>query len=67
MLEIGTALSGDLPQLLALYQHLNSDDPLLPVDDTSQQHWQSILNNAALFYVVARNETRYGKIRRLLT
>ena len=54
-IKIGAALPGDLPQLLALYQHLNSDDPLLPVDDTLHQHWQSILNNDTLFYVVGRD------------
>ena len=58
LIKIGAALLGDLPQLLALYQYLNSDDPLLAVDDALQQHWQTILNNNALFYVVARDEDR---------
>ena len=57
-IKIGATLPGDLPQLLALYQYLNTDDPLLPVDDILQQHWQSILDNDALFYVVARDKDR---------
>jgi len=53
-IKIGAALPGDLPQLLGLYQYMIPDDPLLPIDDALQQHWQSILANDALFYIVAR-------------
>ena len=53
-ITIETAGWADLPDLLALYQFLNPDDPLLPVDDGLQRHWQDILDNEALHYVVAR-------------
>jgi GNAT superfamily N-acetyltransferase len=53
-IEIGLAVESDLPELLALYQYLNPDDPLLAVDDALRNHWQGILDNPALHYVVAR-------------
>jgi protein tyrosine phosphatase (PTP) superfamily phosphohydrolase (DUF442 family)/ribosomal protein S18 acetylase RimI-like enzyme len=55
---IGMALADDLSQLLSLYHYMNADDPILPVDDVLNQHWQSILSNDALFYVVARDANR---------
>ena len=55
-ITIETAGWADLPGLLALYQFLNPDDPLLSVDDGLQRHWQDILDNEALHYVVARVE-----------
>ena len=56
--EIAIEMAGwaDLTGLLTLYQFLNSDDPLLPVDDSLQRHWQQILDNEALYYIVARSE-----------
>ena len=55
---IGTALPDDLPQLLSLYQHLNPDVALLPVEDGLQSHWQAILDNDVLFYIAARVDGR---------
>lgn len=52
--KIGAATPNDLSELLALYRFLNPDDPVLPLDDTLQLHWQAILNNPTLHYVVAR-------------
>jgi GNAT superfamily N-acetyltransferase len=46
----------DLTGLLALYRYLNPADPLLPVDNSLQRHWQDILDNKALHYIVARVE-----------
>ena len=51
---IERARQADLPGLLALYRFLNPNDPVLPVDDGLQRHWQAILDNKALHYVVAR-------------
>lgn len=51
---IGTAIPEDLEQLLALYRYLNADDPVLEITDALQRHWQTILANEALYYVVAR-------------
>ena len=53
---IETAMPGDLPELLALYHYLNPDDSVLPVNDTLRQHWQAILDDPALHYIVARCE-----------
>ena len=52
-ITIETAGWADLTGLLALYQFLNPDDPPLPVNDNLQRHWQDILDNEALHYVVA--------------
>lgn len=57
-ITIETAGWADLPGLLALYPFLNPDDPLLPVDDNLQGHWQNILDNEALYYIVAYTEGR---------
>lgn len=48
----------DLPGLLALFQFLNPDDPLLSVDDSLLRHWQGILGNKALHYIVACAEDK---------
>ena len=53
---IETAGWNDLTGLLVLYQFLNPTDPLLTVDDRLKRHWQDILDNKALYYVVARSE-----------
>ena len=52
-MTIRTAEWADLPGLLALFQFLNPDDPLLSVDDTLKRHWQGILDNKDLHYIVA--------------
>ena len=48
----------DLTGLLALFQLLNPDDPLLAMDDSLQRHWQGILANKALHYIVACTESK---------
>lgn len=57
-IEIGLAVPSDLPELLALYRYLNPGDPVLEVDDTLLNHWNAILDNPALHYVVARSDGR---------
>jgi GNAT superfamily N-acetyltransferase len=58
-IEIGLAQATDLPELLGLYHFLNPDDPVLVVDGALLEHWEAILNNPALHYVVARAD---GKV-----
>ena len=53
-IAIETAGESDLAGLLALYRFLNPDDPLLSMDDGLKRHWQDILDNEALYYIVAR-------------
>ncbi|MCF2150436.1 GNAT family N-acetyltransferase [Desmonostoc muscorum LEGE 12446] len=43
----------ELPQLLALYQHLNPIDAPLPADDVLQSIWDKILGDPHLYYIVA--------------
>jgi len=52
--SIGKVEEGELSELLALYRYLHPDEPSPPLDDTLQAHWQAILANPALHYVVAR-------------
>ncbi len=54
--EIGPAIMGDLPELLMLYRDLNPSDPLLTVNTALEGHWQAILANPDLYYVVARSD-----------
>ena len=58
LIQVGAAKPADPQQLLGLYQHMNSDDPLLPVDEALAQHWRAILENEALYYTVARDGDR---------
>ncbi|MBV9849373.1 MAG: GNAT family N-acetyltransferase [Armatimonadetes bacterium] len=50
---IGLAERGDLSALLALYRHLHARDPVLSAD-ALVGHWDAILANLLLRYVVAR-------------
>lgn len=43
----------ELPQLLALYHHLNPIDGPLPADDVLQSIWDGILHDPRLYYIVA--------------
>ncbi len=43
----------ELPQLLALYHHLNPVDAPLPADDILQSIWDGILCDRHLYYIVA--------------
>ncbi|MEH1941973.1 MAG: GNAT family N-acetyltransferase [Nostoc sp.] len=43
----------ELPQLLALYQHLNPVDAPLPVEEVLQSMWDEILDDPRLYYIVA--------------
>ncbi|WP_375471867.1 GNAT family N-acetyltransferase [uncultured Nostoc sp.] len=46
-------ITGDeLPQLLALYNHLNPVDAPLPTDDVLQSIWNGILRDPRLYYIV---------------
>ncbi|MGE5454885.1 MAG: GNAT family N-acetyltransferase, partial [Methylocystaceae bacterium] len=45
-------------QLLALYQHLNLDDPILPISSELEQHWQEILADPYLHYLVIEDNGR---------
>jgi hypothetical protein len=40
----------ELAQLLELYRILHPDDPVIEIDRSIQQLWESILNNPALHY-----------------
>lgn len=51
-LIIRSAREQDLPQLLALYEYLNPDDPRLSIDDQLIQHWRGILADPAQHYLV---------------
>jgi GNAT superfamily N-acetyltransferase len=42
----------ELPQLLALYHHLNPVDAPLPADDILQSIWDEILCDRRLYYIV---------------
>lgn len=46
----------ELEQLLALYQHLNQDDPLLAIDHVLIDHWNEILADPNLYYFVIEEE-----------
>ncbi|MEA5625026.1 GNAT family N-acetyltransferase [Nostoc sp. UHCC 0251] len=43
----------ELPQLLALYQHLNPVDAPLPAEEVLQSMWKKILDDPRLYYIVA--------------
>ncbi|WP_256875149.1 GNAT family N-acetyltransferase [Nostoc sp. C052] len=43
----------ELPQLLALYHHLNPIDAPLPAKDVLQSIWDAILHDPRLYYIVA--------------
>ncbi|MBN3957925.1 MAG: GNAT family N-acetyltransferase [Nostoc sp. NMS8] len=43
----------ELPQLLALYHHLNPIDAPLPANDVLQSIWDAILHDPRLYYIVA--------------
>lgn len=43
----------ELPALMALYPYLHASEPLEPVTEELERHWQSICENPALHYVVA--------------
>ncbi len=42
----------ELNSLLALYKHLNLDDPVLKVDERLRIHWEAILSNPDYYYLV---------------
>jgi len=49
----------ELEQLLTLYEYLIPEDPKLEINSTLKKHWDDILSDPSLFYVVAEEE---GKI-----
>lgn len=48
----------ELSQLLSLYQHLNTDDPLLEMDKSLLDHWNEICSDPNLFYFAVEEEGR---------
>ncbi|MGE5403901.1 MAG: GNAT family N-acetyltransferase [Candidatus Saccharibacteria bacterium] len=50
--------ANELERLLALYQFLNTDDPLLEVDHSLMVHWSEILRDPNLFYYVVEEDGR---------
>lgn len=53
---LSEALPSDLPDLLALYRYLHPHDPQPALDEELLRHWEAILGNPALHYVVARSD-----------
>ena len=48
----------ELEQLLTLYEYLIPEDPKLEINSTLMKHWNDILSDPSLFYVVAEEEGR---------
>ena len=46
----------ELPELLVLYQQLNSDDPVLEINESLLNHWKNILSNSDYFYLVLEED-----------
>ncbi|WP_242054835.1 hypothetical protein [Nostoc flagelliforme] len=53
MITVRLITRDKLPQLLALYHHLNPIDAPLPADDVLQSIWDAILHDPRLYYIVA--------------
>ncbi|AUB56538.1 GNAT family N-acetyltransferase [Methanobacterium subterraneum] len=46
----------ELEQLLSLYEYLIPEDPKLEIDSTLKKHWDDILSDPSLFYVVVEED-----------
>ncbi|HEX3043736.1 MAG TPA: GNAT family N-acetyltransferase [Bacillota bacterium] len=46
----------ELEQLLALYRYLNPEDPLLTINPELEEHWQEIISDSAMHYLVIEEE-----------
>lgn len=58
MIDVRLIKEDELPQLLALYRHLNPDDPELAVDQTLTAHWRAILADPNQFYIGVEEDGR---------
>lgn len=50
--EVRRIKADDFEKLLSLYRFLNPEDPVLIVDDELRRHWNSILSDPHLYYLV---------------
>ena len=41
----------ELPQLIELYKHLNTDDPEIEMNEELREHWKQIFNTPSYFYL----------------
>jgi ribosomal protein S18 acetylase RimI-like enzyme len=48
--------AGELEELLALYRFLNPEDPEVAVDEKLRDHWQQILSDPNLYYLVIEED-----------
>lgn len=46
----------ELEKLLVLYQYLNPEDPTLEVDQSLEKHWNLILSDPSLHYLVIEED-----------
>lgn len=53
MTQVRLAGEDDLANIIDLYQFLNPDDPMLAIDEQLIRHWQAILQDPSLIYLVA--------------
>ena len=57
-LQIRAVKQAELPELLALYQHLNPDDRPLSIDRHLETHWENIYSNPLLHYLVGELDNK---------
>ena len=57
-IEFRLIRADELPSLLDLYQHLNSDEPPLPANDILDQVWNDFLNDPKIYCVVGEIDGR---------
>ena len=55
-MEVRRIKADELEKLLALYHFLNPEDPVLIVDDELRCHWNSILSDPSLYYLVVEED-----------
>lgn len=55
-MEVRRIKADELEKLLALYRFLNPEDPVLIVDDELRRHWNSILSDPSLYYLVVEED-----------
>lgn len=54
--EVRLIRSDELEKLLSLYEHLDLDDPQLEIDQSLKDHWNEILSDPSLFYLVVEED-----------
>jgi len=57
-IEFRLIRADELPSLLDLFQHLNSDEPPLPADDMLNQVWSDFLNDPKIHCVIGESDGR---------